>query len=334
LILKSYIVEQNTSSLDQYKVVLLYGENDGIKDSIKSFAKKNNKEAEIINIFQEEIIKNQNLLNSHIQNTSLFSSKKIIFIHEATDKLFSCIEEVIKNELTEIKIFIFSKILEKKSKLRNVLEKNQNVAVIACYQDNEKNLANYISTKMRGYKNLTPELINLIIYNSHMNRKIINGELIKIKQFFIKKEINKDALTELLNIKSDANFENIRDAAILGEKEKVNKLFGEMPFHTEDNFFYVNQMNSRVSKLLEVKNINEDIKDIELALDTLKPKVFWKDKPIFLRQLEKWDTTKLQVALYQINNVELLMKKNSNIRNDLLVRDLIINLCNKASSSY
>ena len=167
-----------------------------------------------------------------------------------------------------------------------------------------------------------------------MNRKIINGELIKIKQFFIKKEINKDALTELLNIKSDANFENIRDAAILGQKEKVNKLFGEMPFHTEDNFFYVNQMNSRVSKLLEVKNINEDIKDIELALDTLKPKVFWKDKPIFLRQLEKWDTTKLQVALYQINNVELLMKKNSNIRNDLLVRDLIINLCNKASSSY
>ena len=35
MILKSYIVEQNFSTLNDYKEVLLYGENDGIKDDIK-----------------------------------------------------------------------------------------------------------------------------------------------------------------------------------------------------------------------------------------------------------------------------------------------------------
>ena len=58
MILKSYIVEKNISSLNNYSSLLVYGENVGLKDDIKEIVKKENKDAEVINFFQDEIIKN------------------------------------------------------------------------------------------------------------------------------------------------------------------------------------------------------------------------------------------------------------------------------------
>ena len=76
MILKSYIVEQNHSVLDDFQTVLFYGENDGVKDDIKIAIKKLNKDAEIINLFETEIIKNKNVLYDNLVNESLFNEKK------------------------------------------------------------------------------------------------------------------------------------------------------------------------------------------------------------------------------------------------------------------
>ena len=60
MILKSYIVEQNLNVLNEYRAVLLYGENDGIKDDIKNKIKDINKTSEIIS-HQVDIAKNGGL---------------------------------------------------------------------------------------------------------------------------------------------------------------------------------------------------------------------------------------------------------------------------------
>ena len=58
MILKSYIVEKNLKILEDYQSIILYGENEGIKDDIKSQLKNRAKDAEVINIFQDELQKN------------------------------------------------------------------------------------------------------------------------------------------------------------------------------------------------------------------------------------------------------------------------------------
>ena len=82
MILKSYIVEQNIEILKNYRATLVYGENNGIKDDIKESIKNQNADSEIITFFENDILRN-NLLYENIANQSLFSQRKIIFIHEA-----------------------------------------------------------------------------------------------------------------------------------------------------------------------------------------------------------------------------------------------------------
>ena len=62
MILKSYIVEQNIEVLNGYQGVLIHGKNHGIKDDVKKKIRNKNKNSEIIIFFEEEILKEKNIL--------------------------------------------------------------------------------------------------------------------------------------------------------------------------------------------------------------------------------------------------------------------------------
>ena len=78
---------------------------------------------------------------------------------------------------------------------------------------------------------------------------------------------------------------------------------------------------------------NGDINKYDQILETVKPPVFWKDKPVILQQLRKWNPPKLDRILAKIGETEILMKKNSYLKNDIIIKDLIIDLTRMASSS-
>ena len=332
MILKSYIVEQNINILSTYKAVLLYGENNGIKEDIKNEVKKRNGDIKVINFFQEDLIKARDVLCHEVNNRSLFQDRKILFLHEITDKLFETISECLSNISDETKIFIFANLLDKKSKIRSFFEKEKTLGAIACYQDNERTLSEYIRFKLKNITGLSQEIINLIINNSNMDRKIISAEILKVQTYFGAQKLNKNKIKEILNVKTNIKFEQIRDATLMGNKSLVNSLIGEMDIVKEDTYFYLNQMNLRVNKLLEVKQINVNLKDLNLAIDEIKPKIFWKDKPIYLEQLKKINLNKLQQILEEIGNAEITLKKNSKIDNDTVIKNLIINICCKVTS--
>ena len=81
MIFKSYIIEENFEHIHNCKLFLFYGENEGLKQEFKEKLKKQNKTKEILNLFQDEIIKNKKILINKIINKSLFN-EKIIFINQ------------------------------------------------------------------------------------------------------------------------------------------------------------------------------------------------------------------------------------------------------------
>ena len=333
MILKSYIIEKDLNILDKYQAVLMYGENEGIKDDVRNELKAKNKNSEIINFFENEIIKNKNILYESINNRSLFSEKKIIFIQFATDKILNEIIESLEKKSVDTKIVIIADNLDRKSKLRTLFEKEKKLAVFACYQDNDRSLIDYINKELAGYKGVTGELVNMMISNSGSNRKIIQNELLKIKNFFLEKIIKKNQLLEILNIKNDIGFDEIRDNALIGRKNKINKLLSETSILNEESFFYINNLNYRVLKLIEIEKMNKMFNSYEQTLEKIKPPIFWKDKSIYLEQLKKWNLEKLNRAADKIGETEVLIRKNSHIKKDIIIKNLIIALSDEASTS-
>ena len=92
MIFKSYLLEENIQTINNHKIFLFYGENEGLKKEFKDKIKAHNKNNEILSFFQEEIVKNKNILINEILNKSLFQQKKIIFIDNANDKVLEILE--------------------------------------------------------------------------------------------------------------------------------------------------------------------------------------------------------------------------------------------------
>ena len=189
MIFKSYVLEQNLKSIDDCKIILFYGENQGLKEEFKKNIKEANKNNEKLNLLQDEIIKNENLLINEISNKSLFNNKKIIFIDQVNEKILNIIEEMAE-DVSDEKIVIFAGNLDKKSKLRGYFEKSKLCGIVACYQDNEITIKKIITNKLSDYQGLSTQVINFIIQNTGLDRSKVNNEIEKIKSCFLGKAKN------------------------------------------------------------------------------------------------------------------------------------------------
>ena len=332
MILKSFLVEKNLSIIDKYFITLFYGENIGLKDEIKKRIKEKYKNYEQINFNQDEVIKNE-ALEEQIYNVSLFSKNKVIFVSEISDKIKKKIIEITEKPQNNIRIFLFAQNLERKSTLRSHFEKNKNAGIIPCYQDNHRTLAEYLRKKLDGFNGINQEIINLLIDNSGFDRKVLSNEIDKIKVLFLDKRIKIEKLESLINNTYNLDFDKLRDSCLEGNKEKLNQNLGNIVLQNEDAYFYLSNLNLRIERLLKLQKQYKIDKNMDVAIENMRPKVFWKDKPIFIKQIGRWNLEKLEKAKKILIDTEIKMKTRLNNYNNTLIKNLIINLYKIANST-
>jgi len=328
MIYKSYLVEQNINIIKE-NLVLFYGENLGLKNHFKQLIRTSNKKSEFILFNQEEILKNQNLLFNELNNISLFGDEKIFFIDNTSDKIIDLVKEI--REGKDRKVYLFADLLEKKSKIRNYFEKSSNCSIIACYPDNEITIKNIIKTKLKTFEGLTQYNLNLIVDNSNLDRVKLNNEIEKIILYFQNKKIETLQLEILLNTKVNDEFNIIRDEAILGNKNKTNKLLTETEFENEKIIYYISSINQRLQKLNEINYISKKTNLADVLRD-FKPPIFWKDRPIIENQVKKWNSRKISNILNETYNLELNCKTNNLANKKVLIKKLIVDICNEANA--
>jgi len=330
MIYKSYLIEQNINVIDK-KIFLFYGENLGLKNEFKNKIKLNNADAEIINFSQEDIIKNENNFFNEILNISLFAKKKIYFLNQANDKILEIIKEI-EPKIDNQKIYIFSEILDKRSKLRGYFEKSKDNVSIACYADNEISIKKIILNKLKEFEGLSTQNINKIIDNCDLDRVKLNNEISKIISYFENKKIETEKLELLLNIKVSDNFSSLKDEALKGNKVKTNKLLGDTVIDYEKNILYLSQINQRLNKLAEVSALSKTT-NLENAVAMIKPPIFWKDKPNFIDQASKWSPNKIKRILNETYMLEIEIKSNATINKNILIKKLLVDICSLANAS-
>lgn len=329
MISKSYLLENNIDQIDK-NLILFYGENLGLKNDFKKKIKSNNKKIKIINFTQEEILKNENFFFSEILNISLFEEEKIFFINYANDKIMPIIEEIEKKAAAE-KVYLFSDILEKKSKLRNFFEKKNICIAVPCYADNEISIKKIILKNLKGFEGLSAENINLIVDNCNLDRIKLNNELEKIFSYFTNKKINNKELEKILDIRINDNFNLLKDAALNGNKIETNKLLSDTIIDADKNVFYLALINQRLNKIAEAAQLSKTT-NLEDAINRIKPPIFWKDKPNFKEQVNKWNKGKIKLILKKTYDLEVKIKSDSLIEKNVLVKKLIVDMCNMANS--
>ena len=112
-----------------------------------------------------------------------------------------------------------------------------------------------------------------------------------------------------------------------GNKIELNKNLGQISIGTEKAYLYLGSLNSRVEKLIDLNKLLAEKNDIDLTIDTAKPRIFWKDKVNFKKQLKIWNSRKLEEAKKIIFQTEIVVKTKLNSLSDVLIKKLLVELC-------
>ena len=68
-----------------------------------------------------------------------------------------------------------------------------------------------------------------------------------------------------------------------------------------------------------------------VLLNASKPPIFWKEKSMVKKQLTIWTSNNLKKTIYEINDIELLCKKNPQISN-MIFFNFFTKICTKANN--
>ena len=200
-----------------------------------------------------------------------------------------------------------------------------------CYADNEISIKKIIQNKLKDFEGVSPYIINLICDNSNLDRTKLNNELEKIIICFENKKIIKEDLEALLDARTNDDFNLLKDEAIIGNRKKTNEYLSDTIIEPDKDIYYLSLINQRLTKLYQIKKQAKS-GGLEQAISNIKPPIFWKDKPIYLKQLEKWSLEKIRKVLNYTYEIEIQIKSNSLINKNLLLKKLLLDICSTANS--
>ena len=331
MIIKSFELDKiNVKSSNFY---LFYGENEGYKNEAIEKIFNINISKNIYRYEEKEILDNFESFFESIQSKSFFEKEKLIIISRVSDKIKNIIEEIIEKNIEDIKIVLNSGILEKKSKLRSLFEKNKNTICVPFYADSNQTLSKIINNFFREKKIIvSQEKINLLIERCRGNRQNLRNELDKIDSFVKnKKNINIDQIMKLTNLAENYNVSELIDSYLAANFKKTINILNENNFSIEDCMLITRTLLAKSKRLYKLLLEINNNKSIEEAISSFNPPIFWKDKETVKQQIKNWSLNRAENLIYKTNELELLIKKNSNNSINIL-SDFIINQPNRISN--
>ena len=311
MILKPYEIKDY---LNKNKVFLFHGENFGQKEEIiEELFKKNFKDCNYL-YSETEVLNNLEILYNLINSKSFFENKKLIIINSVSEKFLEHIDYVLNKDLEDVTLVLITDVLTKKSKMRTFFEKSKELIIIPFYKENVKTLSDIVKKFFYEKKiSISQEMINLIVEKTSGDRKNLKNELEKIESFLItNKKINEDDIIKLTNLSENFSINELVNNCLARNSKRTVKIINENIFSFEDSIIIVRLLLNSSNRLINLIKKKEDIKNIDQIISNHRPPIFWKDKDIIKKQMLNWTDKSIQNLIYKINQIELVIKKNSN----------------------
>ena len=312
MILKSFEIEK--IKIKDKKFFLFYGENQGHKNQI--IKEKFQSEFKESTYFYEEaeILKNKNDFFNNILSKSFFENEKLIIINRATDKISDILDEIIEKKIEDLVMILNANTLEKKSKIRSLFEKSKHTFCVPFYEDNNQTLSGIVTSYFRNKKiPISQQAINLIVGRARGDRQNIKNELEKIENFISnKKTLEIQDLLKLTNLAENYNVSELVDCCLSKNKKRTVNILNENNYSLEDCILIIRTLLIRAKRLAKLSKEFEKTRNLDTTVSQFKPPIFWKEKDIVRQQIKSWSFKEVKSLVYQINDIEFLIKKYSN----------------------
>ena len=142
------------------------------------------------------------------------------------------------------------------------------------------------------------------------DRQNLNSELEKIKNYSQNKnKVELQDILKLTNLAENYSVSELIDSCLSKNKKKTINVLNENNYSPEDCVLIVRTFLMKAKRLTKLCKEQLRVKNLDAVITVFKPPIFWKDKEIVKQQISSWSYNQAEVLIYEINEIELLIKK-------------------------
>ncbi len=302
---------------DSCRAILLYGPDSGLaRTQFQALLKVQDIDRQDAFAYTEldmaTILETPSRLYEALQSVSLTGQAPCIAVRDATDKLTSILKDALEETPPGNRLLLVAGDLPKRSSLRSLFEnaKAKELAAIACYRDEGRDLAQVIRGFLseRGIR-CSPDVMPALIALLGNDRAVTLSELEKL-DVYLGQERTLDEAT-VLALLGDNQHVLLGDAALAwlaGDRARFFRLCDQLFQSGESPVALLRVLLNGTQRLLSLHQKMAEGASQDQAMASLRPPVFYKDKPLYGRALQRFDQTKLLRLLARLQVLEVDVK--------------------------
>ena len=128
---------------------------------------------------------------------------------------------------------------------------------------------------------------------------------------------------KLVNLSKEHEITELVNNCLNQNTAKLKIILNDNIISHEDCIIIIRTFISKIKRLIKlIENYNEK-GNLEESINTFKPSIFWKEKGTVKKQILTWPKKQIKKMLYEINILELIVKKENNISSYLLANFIL-----------
>jgi DNA polymerase III subunit delta len=288
---------------------------------------------------QEQLLEDEARLCDELCAMSLMGGRRFILLRDITDKVSGIIADAMAQAGKSVPpaeqhfMVITAGELSPKSSLRSLFEKEKHVAALPCYKEAGQSVAQLVRHKFdtAGIK-YTSEIIAFLSAQLGGDRMVAESELEKILLFCRgDSQIEMDTLRQLTASSLDIELDAICHAFAGGNIPFLMQQLDSALLSGVQPIVILRAIDRLLTRIEALVLAMLEGKSSEQALASLRPPVFFKDKPRFQAYAKRWDRKRLAYAKHQLMRLDVHVKRHHEV-DDLMLKDGLLRLAAMSGS--
>ncbi|NBX73297.1 MAG: DNA polymerase III subunit delta [Alphaproteobacteria bacterium] len=241
---------------------------------------------------------------------SMMGGQRLVLVREATDAVALALADVLgKIPHNDTRLILLAGELDKRSKLRSVVEQHDAAAAIACYTaEGAQRLQLIRDMAAESLLAIDARLVGLLDQLLPSDQQGMKAELEKLALYAGAKKLDDTAVLEALGDAHALDVDDYVRAFYLRQAAQLGYLADKMTADDVAVVTVLRALQRHAWRLLDAQNHMHTGQSAEVAMKKLSPPVFWKEEKPFLQQLALWSAPVLTHLLIRLQDMEVQAK--------------------------
>lgn len=321
----------------EIRAVLIYGPDQGLvrerADLVgKSIVSDLSDPFNVSDINPDRLVEDKALLMDEMCAQSLMGGRRLVRLKGATDYAAPAILAVLNDPpRTDTLLLVEGGELRPTSKgLRDLFEKSDLAAALACYEATQQDLVKFASEQFRAAGvSITQDGNALLASLLASDRGVARGEVEKLILYAGKGgKLDYDDVAASIGNSATLNFDAAGWAAASGNFAELDRALDRLFAEGTATIAILRSAQRHFLRLYEVVGSSDPV---SMAVKSLRPPIFWKDEDRFRAQAENWRLNRIEDALQKLLQAELDCKRTGT-RDQLMCSRALMSIASMAKA--